>query len=131
MEIREAWMHTCMFCDHKTITPATWRGSRVEVITASWADPGQHARLYRYACDAHKAELDRLEDIEPLKVPVLGEGVMTFERACEILGFDVPLEWMEERSRERLIRAITVMSDNGANPIEGLDGVRWVIETLY
>jgi hypothetical protein len=124
-------MNTCMFCDHKTITPATWRGSRVEVITASWAEPGTRRRLYRYACDAHKGGLDGLEDIEPIELPPLGEGVMTFERACEILGYEGPLEWMEESSRECLMRATVVMSDNGAKPIEGLDRVRWEIETFY
>jgi hypothetical protein len=38
---------------------------------------------------------------------------------------------MEEDSRETLIRATIVMSDNGADPIEGLDRVRWEIETFY
>ena len=76
-------------------------------------------------------KVDRLEDMEPVAVPVLGEGVMTFERACQILGYDEPLEWMEESSRDRLVRATIVMSDNGAKPIEGLDRVRWEIETFY
>lgn len=101
------------------------------VITASWAKPGDRARSYRYACDAHKTELDGLDDIEPVEVPVLGDGVMTFERACEILGYDGPLEWMQEDSRETLIRATIVRSDNGAKPIEGLDRARWEIETFY
>lgn len=122
-------MITCMFC--KDIIPATWRGSRVEVITSSWAKPGHRARLYREACDAHKGQLERLDDIEPIEAPVLGEGVMTFERACELLGYDGPLEWMDERSRAVLIRATIVLSDNGAKPIEGLNRVRWEIETFY
>ena len=118
-----------MFCED--ITPATWRGSHVEVITSSWAKPGHPARLYRYACEAHRGELDGLDDIEPVEVPVLGDGVMTFERACEILGYDGPLEWMNERSRACLIRATIVLSDYWAKPIEGLAGVRWQIETFY
>jgi hypothetical protein len=62
-------------------------------------------------------------------VPVLGEGVMTFERARQILGYDGPLEWMDEDSRETLIHTVVVMSDNGAKPIEGLQRIRWEIET--
>ena len=73
-----------MFC--KVITPATWRGSGVKPIRAAWAKPGDRARFYRYACDEHRTELDGLDDVEPVEAPVLGEGVMTFERACQILG---------------------------------------------
>ena len=121
-------MDTCQYCED--ITPATWRGSHVVAVTASWAKPGQRARAYRYACDAHKANLDGLEAIEPVEVPVLGEGVMTFERACEILGYDGPLEWMDEDSRDSLIRMTIVMSDNGAKPIAGLDRVHSEIQTF-
>jgi hypothetical protein len=52
--------------------------------------PGKIARAYRYVCDEHKPELEGLENIEPVEVSVLSEGVMTFERAYELLGYETP-----------------------------------------
>ena len=37
---------------------------------------------------------------------------------------------MDEESRSALIEATIVLSDNEAKPVQGLDRVRWEIETF-
>jgi len=116
-------MITCTFCDG--LTPATWIGYYEHVSRYGQ----QHA--YKAACDAHKAQLAGLDDIQPVE-QVVGMGVMTFGRACELFGYDRPQEWMEEWEQQALIETAVIYSYNDASPIppELVESTRYVIESF-
>jgi hypothetical protein len=106
----------CMFCEKM----ATWRGSWMGLPNSRYVKPGMEptpVECYRTACDEHKDRLDGLT-LEPMQVPVLGKGKMSFRRACELLGYDTPQKWMSKDTREGLIGTAVIFSDNGLMPID-------------
>ena len=114
-------MIVCTFCEE--LTPATWIGYYMHTTSYGMG------RAYKAACDEHKAELEGLDDIAPVE-QVIGMGVMTLERACELHGYDGPQEWMEDRERKTLLHCAIRYSDNDLIPIPpGLvDHTRWVLD---
>ena len=51
-------------------------------------------------------------------MPEIGTGRMTFEKACKLLGYAKPQEWMSKETRRSVIRLAFDLSDNGLTPID-------------
>lgn len=49
---------------------------------------------------------------------------MVFEEVCEALGYEEPLDWADESSREVIVKTAERFSDNGAKPIHPADAHR-------